>query len=64
VRRLWCEVGAATSGRSCSLANTDFFEAELLGVNEVPHCLVIDFEAAPGELGDEPAQGEVFFLNP
>jgi hypothetical protein len=33
-------------------------------VNEVPYRLVIDFETPLGKFGDEPAQGEVFFLDP
>jgi hypothetical protein len=41
-----------------------FFEAEPLSMDEVPHRPVIDFEAALGELGDEPAQSKIFFLDP
>src|SRR6478735_8069500 len=48
----------ATSGRSRSLATTVFFEAELLGVNKIPHRPIIDLKAARGELGHQPAQGE------
>src|SRR6476659_437226 len=48
----------ATSGRSRSLATTVFFEAELLGVNEIPHRPIIDLKAARGELADQSAQGE------
>src|SRR5580693_2276974 len=48
----------ATSGRSRSLATTVFFEAELLGVNEIPHRPIIDLNAARGELGDQSAQSE------
>src|SRR5229473_5917252 len=61
--RLWravhCARRRATSGRSCSLASTVFFEAQLLGVDEVPHRAVIGLKAAPSELGHKPAQGEV-----
>src|SRR5579863_2165097 len=46
------------SGRSRSLATTVFFEAELLGVNEVPHRSVVDLEAALGQLRHQPAQRE------
>src|SRR5271157_2982048 len=49
------------SGRSRSLATTVFFEAELLGVDEVPHRTIVDLEAAFGELGHEPAQREATF---
>jgi hypothetical protein len=49
----------ATSGRSRSLATTVFFEAQLLGVDEVPDRPIIDLEAALGQFGDKPAQGEV-----
>jgi hypothetical protein len=33
-------------------------------MDEVPHRSVIDLEAALGELGNEPAQGKIFFLDP
>src|SRR4029077_18837436 len=49
----------AMSGRSRSLAMTVFFEAELLGVNEVPHRSIVNLEAARGKCGHEPAQGEL-----
>ena len=39
-----------------------FFEAQLLGVDEVPHRPVIDLEATLGQFGHQPAQGEVFLL--
>ena len=42
-----------------SLANHGFFEAQLLGVDEVSDRPIIDLEAALGEFGDKPAQGEV-----
>src|SRR5690348_12465368 len=42
---------AATSGRSCSLACTIFFEADALGGKEPPHRSVADMLAAGGELG-------------
>src|SRR5215831_5640674 len=48
----------ATSGRSRSLATTVFFEAELPGVNEIPHRPIIDLKAAPGEFGHQSAQAE------
>src|SRR5271167_2794065 len=48
----------ATSGRSRSLATTLFFEAELLGVDEVPDRPVIDLETALGELRHKAAQSE------
>src|ERR1700694_4082059 len=50
------------SGRSRSLATTVFFEAQLLGVDEVPDRPIIDLEAALGEFGDKSAQGEVACL--
>lgn len=31
-----------------------FFEAELLGVHEVPHRVVVDLQAASGKLGNQP----------
>src|SRR5712692_6883738 len=52
------------SGRSRSLAATLFFEAQLLGVDEVPDRAIIDLQSALGEFGDEPAQGEVPILGP
>src|SRR5229473_1922193 len=61
--RLWravhCARRRATSGRSCSLASTVFFEAHLLGMDEVPYRPVIDCEAAPGQLAHQPAQGKI-----
>jgi hypothetical protein len=44
----------ATSGRSRSLATTVFFEAEPIGVNEIPHRAIVDLKAALSELGDQP----------
>lgn len=41
-----------------------FFEAQLLGVNEVPHRPIIGLEAARGELGHQPMQGEVLLPDP
>src|SRR5947207_15841753 len=54
----------ATSGRSRSPATTLFFEAELLGMNEVPHRVVIDFQPAPSKFSHEPAQGEIVGPDP
>src|ERR1700678_3036739 len=48
----------ATSGRSRSLATTVFFEAELLGVNKIPHRPIIDLKPALSQFGHQPAQGE------
>ncbi|KRP97199.1 hypothetical protein AOQ72_17315 [Bradyrhizobium yuanmingense] len=36
-----------------------FFEAELLGMHEVPHRVIVDLQAASGKLGNEPAYGEI-----
>src|SRR5215470_13615157 len=52
------------SGRSRSLATRVFFEAQFLGMEEVPHRTIIDPKATFGELGDEPAYGEVFPIDP
>src|SRR3954463_8568260 len=54
----------ATSGRSRSPATTLFFEAELLGMHEVPHRMVVDLQAATGKLGNETAYGEIAVLDP
>src|SRR4249919_613296 len=54
----------ATSGRSRSPAATLFFEAELLGMHEVPHRVVVDLQAAPGQLDNEPPYGEIAVLDP
>src|SRR5260221_5278356 len=54
-----CARRCATSGRSRSLATTVFFEAQLLGVDEVPDRPIIDLEVALGEFGYKPAQGEI-----
>src|SRR4030088_2006915 len=42
---------AATSGRSCSLACTIFFEADVFGGEEPPHRAIADRLAARGKLG-------------
>src|SRR4029077_20721975 len=39
-----------------------FFEAQLLGVDEVPDCTIIDLEATLGQFGDQSAQGKVPYL--
>src|SRR6266545_338055 len=52
------------SGRSRSPATTLFFEAQLLGMDELPDRAVIHLQPALAELGDEPAQGEVSVLDP
>jgi hypothetical protein len=36
-----------------------FFEAEVLGVDELPYRPVINLQSALGELGDQAAQGEI-----
>src|ERR1700731_4682985 len=54
----------AMPGRSRSLAMTVFFEAELLGVNEVPHRSIVGFEATLGEFGLKTTQGELSFPDP
>src|SRR5258708_30990281 len=50
---------AATSGRSCSLACTIFFEADALGGEEAPHRAVPDMQAAAGKLGADLLQRQV-----
>jgi hypothetical protein len=52
------------SGRSRSLAMTVFFEAELLGVNEIPHRSIINLEATLGKFGDQSAQSKLSLSNP
>src|SRR3982075_1285496 len=52
------------SGRSRSLAMTVFFEAELLGVNEVPHRSIIDLKTALGKFGHQPAPSKFSFSDP
>jgi hypothetical protein len=52
------------SGRSRWLATTVFFEAQLLGADKIPHCPVVDLEAALGEFGHKTAQGELSFPDP
>src|SRR5256714_15120655 len=54
----------ATSGRSRSPATTLFFEAELLGVHEIPHRVVVNLQAASGKLDNEPSQGEIALSDP
>src|ERR1700684_2378556 len=55
-RSFHCVLRRATSGRSRSLATTLFFEAELLGVDEVPDRSVFDLETATGEFHDKTPQ--------
>src|ERR1700722_6618859 len=52
-----------SSGRSRSLATTVFFEAELLGVNEIPHRSIVRPKAPSSELRDQSAQSEGAFLD-
>src|SRR5215831_7866633 len=59
-----CARRRATSGRSRSPATRLFFEAQLLGMDELPDRAIIDLEAALGELGHQPAQSEVALLDP
>src|SRR6202022_752243 len=47
------------SARSCSLGSTVFFEAQLLFMHEGPHRSIVHLPPTFGELGHEPAQGEV-----
>ena len=41
-----------------------FFEAELLGMHEVPHRVAIDLQATTGELGNETTYGEIVVPDP
>ena len=50
---------AATSGRSCSLACTIFFEADPLGGKETPHRPVADMDAASGKRRPDLLQGQI-----
>src|SRR2546421_10430585 len=52
------------SGRSCSLGRTVFFEAQAFATDETPHGSIVHFEAAGGELGDKPPQGEAPLRDP
>src|SRR3954454_21338577 len=54
----------ATSGRSRSPAATLFFEAELLGMHEVPHRVVVDLQAATGKLGNQPTYDQTSVPDP
>src|SRR5260221_7289459 len=54
-----CARRRATSGRSCSAAISVFFMTELLGVNEIPHRVVIDVQATLGEFRHQPTQSEI-----
>jgi hypothetical protein len=52
------------SGRSCSLGRTVFFEAQAFATDESPHGSIVHLEAAGGELGDKPPQGEAPLRDP
>src|SRR3977135_1001359 len=47
------------SARAWSLGSTVFFEAQLLFMHEGPHRSIVHLQPTFGELGHEPAQGEV-----
>src|ERR1700730_2469545 len=51
---------SATSGRSCSLACTIFFEADALGGEEPPHRPVADMDAPVGQLGADLFQRQIW----
>src|SRR6476620_8839612 len=52
------------SGRSRSLATMLFFEAQLLGMDEVPDRAIIDLKAPLGKLGNQPTYCEVLLPDP
>ena len=54
----------ATSGRSRSPATTLFFDAELLGMHEVAHRVIVDLQATTGKLGNEPRMVKSAVLDP
>jgi hypothetical protein len=41
-----------------------FFEAQAFATDETPHGSIVHFEAAGGELGDKPPQGEAPLRDP
>src|SRR2546423_6083113 len=57
-----CPRRCATSGRSRSLATTVFFEAQLLGMNEVPDRPIIDLDAALGKFDYKTTPGQATYL--
>src|SRR4051794_14333604 len=54
-----CSRRLATSRRSRSLASKLFFEAQPLGMHEIPHRAIVHLQAALGEFRNEPAKREV-----
>ena len=52
------------SGRERSPATTLFFEAQLLGMDELPHRTIVDPQATLTELDNQAAQREVSFSDP
>src|SRR6476620_3576294 len=52
----------ATSARSCSLARRLFFKAETYVVEEMPHAVIADRDAAPDQLRQQFATGDVELL--
>ena len=59
-----CARRLAMSGRERSPATTLFFEAQLLGMDELPHRTIVDPQATLTELDNQAAQREVSFSDP
>jgi hypothetical protein len=55
-----CRLGSPPChvGTIASASHHAFFEAELLGMHEVPHRVIVDLQAATGKLGNDPAFGK------
>jgi len=52
------------AGAVAFASHQGFFEAKLLGTDELPDRAMIDLETAPRELGEQPAQREVPLIYP
>src|SRR3979490_158486 len=61
-----CPLGAPTRhvGTIAFASHHAFFEAELLGMDELPYRAVVDLQSAPVKFGNEPAQGEIAGSDP
>src|SRR5262245_29814878 len=65
VLKLYPLASPPCDGGTIAFAGDDsFFEAELLGVNDVPHRSIIDLKAAPGELGHKTVQSKPLVSDP
>jgi hypothetical protein len=61
---IFCPLGSPPRdlGTIALASHRAFFEAEILGMHDVPHRVVVNLQGASG--GNEPAYGEIAILDP